>query len=200
MGGITAELLKDRVLELPPRGVLQFSWESSRLGLGPKLPLGTALPRSPLRHQSQTPCGTRSPLTPSPSPARGEGGRVSTSEARARGNRRRAPQGAACKSPPLSPRGRGVGGEGHWAPSHLASVPSSRLGPHFPEAPLRSKANRTRSLVGGVTCPRLGVGMFCCSSHAHAKFESRERPRHPTAAPGSTKLNQSSLPIAGERM
>jgi hypothetical protein len=40
---------------------------------GPKLPLGTALPRSSTSDQSKTPCGTRSPLTPSPSPARGEG-------------------------------------------------------------------------------------------------------------------------------
>jgi len=63
----------------------------------------------------------RIPLTPSPSPARGEGGRMATREPLAQ-------QSAARESFPLSPRGRGAGGEGACRNRALpsASIPAAR--------------------------------------------------------------------------
>jgi hypothetical protein len=63
-----------------------FRWQAARV-------------RALLERRGRT--ESRGPLTPGPSPARGEGGKAS-------GGGRRAPR----KSSPLSPRGRGAGGEG----------------------------------------------------------------------------------------
>jgi len=131
--------------------VLQFSWESLRLASVPSSRLGPHFLEGPLRTKVKLPCGIRSPSPPAPLPqgARGEeyqhSGRVHREIAACVGKSPRSPQGAACKSPPLSPCGRGVGGEGPSAPSHLVLSPKLPLGTALPRSPASVPTWRARS-------------------------------------------------------